>query len=59
MSFDPLAHDTVGLQILTKMAEEKGNSTESIMGMASPWMKTAAEAGLGTSDMNQIEIVEI
>jgi hypothetical protein len=59
MSYDPLAHDTVGYQMLLKLAEEKGNSTKSIIGMAEPWFKTCGEASLGANDMNNIELVEV
>ena len=59
MSYDPLAHDRVGLDELVRLAEANGNSTTAILGMAEPWLATAAEAGLGTSDLEQIEVVEV
>jgi hypothetical protein len=59
MSYDPLAHDTVGLQILTRLAEEKGSETSGILGMSDFWFKTSAKAGLGASDMADIDLVEI
>ena len=58
MSYDALAHDTVGLQILCQMAEEKGNSTSAIVGMSEAWLKSMTEAGLGASDLNQIDLQE-
>jgi hypothetical protein len=59
MSYDPLAHDTIGYQMLLKLAEGKGNPTEHLTGMAMPWFKTCSQAGIGTNDMNNIELVEV
>jgi hypothetical protein len=59
MSYDPLAHDTVGYQMLLKLAEEKGSPTEYIAGMAEPWFKSCGDAGLGANDLDQIELLEI
>ncbi|RPJ50416.1 MAG: DUF362 domain-containing protein [Chloroflexi bacterium] len=59
MSYDPLAHDTVGYEMLLKLAEEKGNPTEYIIGMAKPWFQTCGDAGIGANDMSNIELVEV
>jgi hypothetical protein len=59
MSYDPLAHDLIGYQMLLKLAEEKGNPTKHLTGMAEPWFKTCGEAGIGANEMNNIELVEI
>jgi hypothetical protein len=59
MSFDPVAHDTVGLNILTKLLAEKGVSTESDTQMAVPCLTSAAALGLGTNTPENIELVEV
>lgn len=59
MSYDPLAHDVVGLDMLVKMIEEKGDPTGGVTGMANPWVKTATEAGLGAGEMGNIELVTV
>jgi hypothetical protein len=59
MSYDPLAHDKVGYDMLLKYCDEKGNSTEYLKGMAEPWFKTCGEAGIGANDMSNIELVEV
>lgn len=59
MSYDPLAHDTVGYDMLLKLAEEKGNPTKHIKGMAESWFKVCGDAGLGANDLNNIELLEI
>jgi len=55
MSFDPVAHDTVGLQILNDLAA--GN--RSIARIAEKWLKNAADLGLGTNDPANIDVVEL
>lgn len=59
MSYDPLAADTVGWEMLQKLAEEKGNSTKGLFGMAEPWFKTCGEASLGANAMSNIELLEV
>lgn len=59
MSFDPLATDRVALDILTKKAEELGNSTKGILGMCDLWLDSCNKAGIGTCDPQKIEIVEV
>jgi hypothetical protein len=59
MSFDPVAHDTVGLDILTKLLAEKGVSTVSDTQMAVPCLTNAAALGLGTNVPENIELVEL
>lgn len=59
MSYDPLAHDKVGYDLLLKYCDEKGSPTEYLKGMAEPWFKTCGEAGIGTNDMGNIELLEV
>jgi hypothetical protein len=58
MSFDPVAHDTMGLQLLTQELEKDGGNPASLIGMATPAIQYAVELGLGTSDPANMEIVE-
>ena len=55
MSFDPVAMDTIALQLLTQL---KKDNLGSMLGMATPCLKSGAEAGLGTNDPAQIDMVE-
>jgi hypothetical protein len=55
MSFDPVAHDTVGLQLLTQLKKE---DTAAMLGMATPCLESSAAAGLGTNDPAHIEMIE-
>jgi hypothetical protein len=57
MSFDPVAHDTVGLQLYCRVMD-KGNP-EAAMNLSNPWLENGAELGLGTNDPDNIESVEI
>ena len=59
MTYDPLAADTVGWQMLQKMCEEKGESTTGLIGMAEPWFKSCGEAGLGANTLENIDLVEM
>lgn len=58
-SFDPLAMDRIGLDILVEMAEEKGNSTTGIVGMCNTWLDTCDAAGIGTCQHDNIELMEV
>ena len=58
MSFDPVAHDTVGLQMFSQLLTDAGGNPAAATGMASPWLENGAELGLGTNDLDNIELVE-
>jgi hypothetical protein len=59
MSFDSVAHDAVGYQILTTQMAEAGIDTRRIESMAMPCFEAGTELGLGTSDLDQIDRVEL
>jgi len=59
MSFDPVAHDTVGFNILKKLLAEKGVSSEGHVYMATPCLESAAALGLGTNLPENMEWVEL
>ncbi len=58
MSFDPVAHDSMGLQLLTRELEKAGGNPASLIGMATPALKYAVELGLGTNDPANMEVIE-
>jgi hypothetical protein len=58
MSFDPLAHDTLGLQLLAHELEKAGGNPAGLLGMAAPAMQSALELGLGTNDLAHMEVIE-
>lgn len=58
MSFDPVAHDTLGLQLLTTEFEKAGGNPSSLISMATPALEYAAELGLGTNDPAHMEIID-
>jgi hypothetical protein len=58
MSFDPVAHDTMGLQLLTRELEKVGGNPASLVGMATPALEYAVELGLGTNDPTNMDIIE-
>jgi len=60
MSFDPIAHDTVGLQILDQLqAENNVSVTGYLRDKATSYLKVAAELGLGTNQADQMDVVDI
>jgi hypothetical protein len=59
VSFDPVAHDTVGLQTLTQLMADNGHNPDAVMGMATPCLESGAELELGTNDPEHMEVVEI
>jgi hypothetical protein len=58
MSFDPLAHDAVGFDMLKQLLAEDGVNTSRHENMANPWLENAAEMGLGTNDLESIDLKE-
>jgi hypothetical protein len=59
MSFDPVALDTVGMQIAVDAYAAEGSDPTSVTDQAAPWLMRAAELGLGTSDPADTELVEV
>jgi uncharacterized Fe-S center protein len=59
MSFDPVAHDAVGLQVANQVLDAEGSSTEAMTSQATAWLQNSAKLGLGTQDLDQIEWVEV
>jgi hypothetical protein len=59
MSFDPVAHDTMGLELFSQLLTADGGNPRAARMMATPWLESGAELGLGTNDPQDIDLVEI
>ena len=59
MSFDPVAHDAVGYQILTTEMTGAGMDIRRTESQAMPCLEAGAALGLGTKDLDQIDWAEI
>jgi hypothetical protein len=59
MTFDPVAADTVGLQLFLDAITPEGPVPESIESLTVPWLEHAAELGVGTDDPRNMEVVEV
>jgi hypothetical protein len=60
MSFDPVAHDTLGMQILERLqTENNANVSSFLRELAVSYLKTGAELGLGTDDPENMEVAEV
>jgi hypothetical protein len=58
MSYDPVAHDTLGLQLLTRELEKADGNPDGLIGMATPALQYAVELDLGTNDPANMEAIE-
>ena len=58
MSFDPVAHDTQGLQILTALQAANNIDSEPTRKPALAWLQNAADLGVGTNLPDKIESIE-
>jgi uncharacterized protein (DUF362 family) len=58
MSFDPVAHDTQGLKVLGEAITAKGRDPASNFKLASYWLASGVELGLGTNDPANMDLVE-
>jgi hypothetical protein len=57
MSFDPVAHDTLGLRMdCDRLTAEKDMTAT--MALTAPWLANSAGLGLGTNDPENMELVE-
>ncbi len=60
MSFDPVAHDAVGMQILERLqTENEAALSPYLRDLATSYLNTAAQLGLGTNDPQHIEMAEV
>ncbi len=60
MSFDPVAHDVVGLQVLYEAMEESdGISFSGAANIASRWLKRGSELDLGISEPDGIQLLQV
>jgi uncharacterized protein (DUF362 family) len=61
MSFDPVALDTVGLQVYndTMTAEGNDSAIKVATSLARAWLANGVELGVGTNDPNNIDLVEV
>jgi hypothetical protein len=59
MSFDPVAHDTVGLKLMADTMKTNKQNPDFFVQTANTWLANAVDLGLGTNDMSQIELKEV
>jgi uncharacterized Fe-S center protein len=59
MSFDPVAHDTAGLQVLVDAMKSKGKDPAGYIQMANAYLVSAVDLGLGTNDPAQTNLQEV
>ncbi len=58
MSYDPVAHDAIGLQHFDSILEQRGDNPAGSNSLANQWLTLAAGLGLGAYDLKNIELLE-
>jgi uncharacterized protein (DUF362 family) len=59
MSYDPVAFDAVGLQIYSDVMTSEGLNPGRAVQLATGWLASGAELGLGTNDPDRINRIEV
>ncbi len=59
MSLDPVAHDAIGLQMFREVMADRGSNSERYENKAIAWLENSVALGLGTHDLDQIDLVEV
>lgn len=59
MSFDPVAHDAVGMEIFKQLRADAGQDSSFAEGLSGGWFANCGQAGLGANDMKNIQLEEI
>jgi hypothetical protein len=59
MSFDPVALDTIGVQIAADAYAAEGSDAAVVTTQSTPWLARATELGLGIHDPAAINLVEV
>lgn len=59
VSFDPVAHDTVGLQLFGQLLADDGGDPSAATRWMTSTLVSGAELGLGTDDLENIDLVEV
>ena len=59
VSFDPVAHDTVGLQLYGELLTADGGEPTMARSRAAPWLESGADLGLGTNQPEYIDLVDL
>jgi uncharacterized protein (DUF362 family) len=57
--FDPVALDAIGLQMASEKMAADGRDPTAMTTNASRWLENAAASGLGTNDLENIDLVEV
>ena len=58
MSFDPVAHDTLGLKLLSETMTAQGRNPAANLKLAGYYLASGVDVGLGTNDPAHIDFVE-
>jgi hypothetical protein len=59
MGYDPVAHDAVGLELYRAAVGGESAAAERATSLTTPWLEYGSQLGLGASDSQDIELVEL
>ena len=59
VSTDPLAIDVMGLEVYASAMKAEGRNVGSAVSLSKPWLEAAAELGVGTNDLTEVEVMEV
>jgi hypothetical protein len=59
VSFDPVAHDAVGLQLFSQLLADDGGDPSAATRLMAVTLAKGAELGLGTDDPERMDLVEV
>jgi hypothetical protein len=59
MSRDPVAHDRIGLELISEVITNEGRDPSATRSKALGWLSSGTELGLGTSAIEQIPLQEV
>ena len=59
MSFDPVAHDAVGLQVASDVWSKQGKNPAAMLDWAGRWLRTCTALGLGAHQPEAIQMIDV
>jgi len=59
MSFDPVAHDAVGVQIASDVWSKQGKNPAAMLDWSGRWLRTCTDLGLGAHQPEAIQMIDV
>ena len=59
MSFDPVAHDAVGLQVASDVWSKQGRNPAAMLDLSGRWLRACTDLGLGAHQPEAIQTIDV